>query len=317
MRVIFIVGCTGVGKSDLAFKWARSVDGHIINADSVQCFRSVNIGSNKPSPKLQAEVPHHLFNIVEEGKEFTAGDFRRSAFKTLKGLSDQKVSYVFIVGGSGFYLQALLKGMPSLPTVSIEERKKVIRNFEEYGLDALYKELKDRDPDYADKVHCRDMYRILRAIEILRTQRQTITDIMAKFQPCLFPYPKIIVGLKCDRGRLRQRIQERTSYMLKLGLVDEVRNLLQRDLKEWPVIKSVGYKQVVLFLEGKMKREDLLEEIVCATMQLAKKQMTWFRNKYNPYWIDIGDVEHYHNVNKVWQLGIQRVSDKKHEDLSR
>ena len=317
MKVIFIVGPTGTGKSDLAFRWAKSVDGHIINSDSVQFFQSLNIGSNKPSKKIRVKVPHHLFDIVQEGKEFTAGDFRRLAVKALKDLSEKNVSYVFVVGGSGFYLQALLKGMPPLPTVLEEERKKVIKSFKEYGLDSLYKELKNRDPDYANKVDHRDSYRILRAIEILRTQSQTITQMMKNFQPCFFSYPKIMIGLRCDRKKLKQRIQERTDHMLKLGLIEEVQELLQKGLKDWPVMKSVGYKQVILFLEEQIKREDLLEEIVCATMKLAKKQMTWFRNKYTPYWIDVDDIEHYHDVNKIWQIGNQRIGDKKYENFSK
>ena len=302
MRVVFVVGPTGIGKSDLAFRWAKSVNGHIMNADSVQCFQSLNIGSNKPSRKLQAEISHHLFDIVKEGEEFTAGDFRRLALKTLKDLSDQKVSYAFIVGGSGFYLQALLKGMPPLPTVSIEERKKVIKSFKEYGLDVLYKELKDKDPAYADKVHHKDVYRILRAIEILRSQKQTITQMMKTFQPHLFPYPNIMIGLKSDRNLLRQKIRERTLQMLEMGLIDETRRLLQKGLKNWPVMKSVGYKQVALFLEGQIKEEDLLEEIVRVTMKLAKKQMTWFKNKYTPYWIDVEEIHQYQDINKTWEL---------------
>ena len=305
MRVVFIVGPTGIGKSDLAFKWAKSVDGYIVNADSVQCFQSLNVGSNKPSKKLQKEVPHHLFDIVKEGEEFTAGDFRRLALKTLKDLSDRKTSYAFVVGGSGFYLQTLLKGMPSFPIVPIEERKKVIKKFDKYGLDCLYEELKNRDPVYADKVHYKDAYRILRAIEILRSQSQTITQIMKTFQPHIFPYPKIMIGLKCDRNSLRKKIQERTCQMLKVGLINEVEILIQKGLRDWPIMKSVGYKQVILFLEGQIKKEDLLEEIVRATMKLAKKQMTWFKNKYTPYWIDTEEVHQYQDINEVWELKSQ------------
>ena len=317
MRVIFIVGPTGVGKSDLAFKWAESVKGHIINADSVQCFQSLSIGSSKPSKQLQTEVPHHLFDIVKDGGEVTAGDFRRLALETLKYLYNKKIPYVFVVGGSGFYLQALLKGMHPLPTVSIEERNSVIKSFKEYGLDALYKELRDKDPVYANKVHHKDVYRILRAIEILRRQPQTITEMIKSFQPCFFPYPKIMIGLRCDRSQLRERIQARTCQMLKIGLIDEVQALVQKGLKDWPIMKSVGYKQVMLFLEGQIKRENLLEEIVCATMKLAKKQMTWFKNKYDPYWIDVGDVSQYHDVNKVWQIGSQIMDDNEYEGLSK
>ena len=315
MRTIFIVGPTGVGKSDLAFKWAKSVDGHIINADSVQCFQSLNIGSNKPSKQLQNEIPHHLFDIVKEGGEFTAGDFRRSALKIFKYLDDQRISYAFVVGGSGFYLQALLKGMHPLPTVSIEERNSVMKSFKECGLDFLYKELKDRDPIYADKVHHRDTHRILRAIEILRKTPQTITQMLKGFQPCFFPYPKIMIGLKCDRNQLRQKVRSRTYKMLKRGLIDEVQILVEKGLTDWPIMQSVGYKQVRLFLEKKIKKEDLLEEIVHATMRLAKKQMTWFRNKYTPYWIDVNDVDQYHDVNKIWQIGSQIMDHKEHENL--
>ena len=295
MKVIFIVGPTGAGKSYLAFKWAKSVHGQILNADSVQCFKSLHIGANKPSKQLQAEVPHHLFGIVQEGNNFTAGDFRRSALCKLKELSDQKIPYVFVVGGSGFYLQALLKGMQHFPKSSLEKRSHIIKDMENYGLDFLYKELQDKDPLYAKKVHYRDKYRILRGVEILRMQPQTITQIQQQFQSNVFPYPKALIGLKCDRGELRRSIQIRTCQMLELGFIEEVRELLQRGLRDWPALKSVGYKQVVMFLEGQIKKENLLEEIVQATMRLAKKQMTWFRNKYSIYWIDKKEVNQCHN----------------------
>lgn len=286
MQVIFIVGPTGTGKSLLAIKWAKAVHGQILNADSVQCFKSLHIGANKPSKQLQAEVPHHLFDIVQEGKSFTAGDFRRAALYKLKELSDQKNSYAFVVGGSGFYLQALLKGMHPFPKVSLENRDRVVKDMSHYGLDFLYKELQTKDPLYAQKIHRKDKYRILRGVEILRTQPQTITQMQQKFQLYTFPYPKALIGLKCDRNELKRNIQIRTCQMLQLGLIEEVRVLLQKGLKDWPALKSVGYKQVVMFLEGQIKKEDLLEEIVQATMRLAKKQMTWFRNKYSVYWID-------------------------------
>ncbi len=288
MRVIFIVGPTGVGKSDFATHWAKSVNGHILNADSVQCFKSLNIGANKPSSLLQAEVPHHLFDIVEEGQSFTAGDFRRTALKQLKKLTIQKVSHVFVVGGSGFYLQALLKGMPQFPKASTQERQNIMKDLKTYGLNFLYQELQSKDPLYAKKVHPQDHYRIVRGVEILRIQPKTITQIESAFQPDVFPYPKTLIGLKCERKQLKKNLQIRTNQMLQAGLIEEVEALLKKGLRDWPVLQSVGYKQVIELLEGRMKQEELIEGILRASMKLAKKQMTWFRNKYSDiHWISL------------------------------
>ena len=286
MKVVFIVGPTGSGKSDLAMKWAKASTGHIVNADSVQFFKSLNIGANKPSPKAQAEVPHHLFSIVKEGQHFTAGDFRRIALQTLTQLAKQNCPYVFVVGGSGFYIQALIKGMPSLPKVSKEIRNSVIQELKTYGLDSLYKQIKWRDPAYAKKIHPQDTHRIIRGVEILRRQPQTITEMMEKFEDQPFPYPKALIGLKCDRTQLKNKIQKRTANMLASGLIEEVHHLIERGLKDWRPLQSVGYKQVVGFLDGQIKKEHLFDEIVQANMRLAKKQMTWFKNKYIIHWIE-------------------------------
>lgn len=299
MKVIFVVGPTGSGKSDLAVNWAKAVQGHILNADSVQFFQSLHIGANKPSEQVQIQVPHHLLDIVKEGDHFTAGDFRRVALEKLAILNQQQVPYVFIVGGSGFYLQALLKGMYPIPKSSTQGRHDVVNDLKAYGLGFLYGQLQAKDPLYAKKIHPKDTHRILRSLEILRKQSQTLTEVMDSFQPQSFPYPQKMVGLKCDRRALKVKLQERTDRMLKAGFIEEVQNLRQKGLKDWSPLTSVGYKQVMDFLDGRIEKKCLFQAIVQANMRLAKKQMTWFKNKCEIIWIEadqFNEVSFFHKV---------------------
>lgn len=298
-RLLFVVGATATGKSDLAVAIAEKATApapQIINCDSVQFFDGVEIGAAKPGPELLARARHHLVGHVPVGDDYTAGDFRRDA---LRLMAENPLPSWLAVGGSGFYVQALEKGMYDVPEIPAGLREELESEAARPGgLGRLYDELKTRDSDAAAKIAGADRYRILRALEILRAHpAETLTEIRARFaslQPPA-PFSAAKIGIYCSRERLRERVVGRTRAMLARGLIREVESLRaslkDQGLKDWAPLRSVGYNEVQKFLDGQLRRDELEPAIVTSTMQLAKRQMTWFKRDTQIEWFESEDVE--------------------------
>jgi tRNA dimethylallyltransferase len=285
--VIFVVGSTASGKSDWAMQWCKRFGGVIVNCDSVQVYKKLDIGSAKPTKQEQAEVVHYLVDYVSPFEEVTAGVYSRHFFSTVEKIPGD--GPVFVVGGTGFYFLAIEKGMYPVKEVSPELKAQVEKEIAEPGgVERLYKELKDIDPEYAAKIHLADHYRLGRAIELIRLEGKGVTAIKKEFDALQnpFPYPLLKVGLQWDRDELRKRIELRTQKMLNAGLVNEVRQLLDEGLKIWAPMSSVGYKETIQFLNGEISEKELSELIVTNTYQLAKRQRTWFQRDKAIQWFD-------------------------------
>ncbi len=285
--VIFVVGSTATGKSDWALKMAQKFSGVIFNCDSVQVYKEINIGSAKPSLEERQLVPHYLLDYVEPNDEMTAGQFTRDFFAEMLKVPENVP--VFVVGGTGFYFQALEKGMYPVTAIPQEIQDSVNASLETIeGCEALYKELQERDPAAAKKIHPADHYRIGRAIELMRSHGKSLTEIRADFakQQSIFPYPLLKIGLNWDRDVLRTRILERTEKMISAGLIDEVKGLLSRGLQEWGPLSSVGYFETMEYLENNETIDWLKNEIATNTHQLAKRQKTWFQRDKEIRWFD-------------------------------
>lgn len=291
-RVLFLVGPTASGKSDAAVTLAEATGAEIINCDSVQFFAGVEIGAAKPEPELLSRARHHLVGHVPVGHEYNAGDFRRDALKIITSSGCERF---IAVGGSGFYVQALEKGMYDVPEVASEVREQLDRQAAEPGgFMRLHEELKGRDPRTAEKIDPNDRYRILRSLEILRSHpAETLSEIRERFRAVQPPQPfrSQKIGLFCDRALLRERVTARSRRMLASGLISEVENLRAQiralGLADWAPLRSVGYNEVQDFLDGKLRRESLEEQIITSTMQLAKRQMTWFKRDPETQWFTL------------------------------
>lgn len=284
--LLFILGPTASGKSDIAIEIAeRCRPTSILNCDSIQFFDGVEIGAAKPTPKDLARVPHFLIGHRAKGSEYTAGDFRREALKTMAELSDRDF---LAVGGSGFYVQALEKGMFEVPPVAPEIRETLEAEMVKAGPETLHLELRERDPETASRIQPRDRYRILRALELLRSGTETLTEMRARFERERLPAPfqASKIGLRVDRDRLRERVTLRTRKMLEAGLIEEVAQLRSEGLTNWAPLRSVGYKETQAFLDGEITRAELEPLIVTSTLQLAKRQMTWFRRDSEIRWLN-------------------------------
>ncbi|MBS1970481.1 MAG: tRNA (adenosine(37)-N6)-dimethylallyltransferase MiaA [Bdellovibrionales bacterium] len=285
--VIFVVGTTASGKSQWALDMAQDLSGSIVNCDSIQLYKSLDIGAAKPSREEMARVPHYLYDYIPEGATMTAGNYSRDFFPCVEKLpADQPV---FVVGGTGFYFQAIEKGMYPVrqtPPAIQQEIAEILKT--EEGAAKLYEEFQRIDPEAAQKIHTRDHYRLGRAMELIRAEGKSVTQIQKEFaeSQAPFPYPLLKIGLRWDREILRERVKLRTQKMLEAGLIEEVQGLLARGLGDWDALQSVGYKEVLEYLRENKSKEWLFENITQNTMGLAKRQRTWFQRDTEIHWFD-------------------------------
>lgn len=286
-KLIFLAGPTAVGKTDLAIELAKNLEAEIVNADSIQCYELLQIGAAKPSAKQLEMVPHHLIGFWPLAQQLTVADFQRAALKVFSEAGSRGIKALVVVGGSGFYLGALQNGLTKLEPIPLEIRQQVERDLQEKGLPFLYEELRISDPDTSEKIHANDSYRILRSLEIIRTHKQPLSELKKQNQ---YDQPLEVQWLCCDRLRseLHERIELRTNQMLKDGLVGEVQSLINQGFQASPALQSIGYAEVLQFLEGKISSDELAQRITQKTRQLAKRQLTWFRHQVpQASWLDL------------------------------
>lgn len=316
LKVVFVVGPTASGKSALALKWAQEFSGAIINCDSIQLFKSVDIGSAKPSAEEFQKVPHFLFDYVPPGQEMTAGEYRRDFFALLEKI-EKKFPIVFVVGGTGFYFQAIEKGMYSIGKADQQTQEKVEAELEVLGgPERLHEELKKADPESAAKISINDHYRLGRAIEVIRYHGMPISEVKKKFENEVepFPFPLLKLGIKASRQELEPGVLLRTKNMLAAGLIKEVEGLLEQNLENWAPLSSVGYLETVQFLKlkkasknwpeiEKNELKNLQDLIVQNTLRLAKKQRTWFQRDQQIQWLKMNDEATGRNIISEWLTG--------------
>lgn len=283
-NIVALVGPTASGKSDIALKLARETGAAILSCDSLLVYQDLTIGTAKPSPEELVEVRHYGINLVAPNQPFTAGDYVRYA-RTVIDQTAKDGTPLLIVGGTGFYLKALLCGVWDAPPTHPEVRERIEKEVAGLTPDerasVLYARLQALDPDYASKVMRNDLYRVIRALEIIEVTGQPVSTILASRQlQNPLPYEVSIIGSKRDRIDLDRRIAERMNAMFAKGLVKETQELVARfgDLSHLPrPLHCVGYSEVVQFLEGKLTLPQTRERITISTRQLAKKQMTFFK----------------------------------------
>lgn len=288
-KVIFIQGTTASGKSHWALELAQKYGGAIVNCDSIQVYKEIEIGTAKPSLEERALVPHYLFDFISPPHEYTAGEYTRDFFKTLSEMTE---AVVWVVGGTGFYFQAIEKGMYPIrkadpKTIAEIEGELVLPG----GAEKLYKELQVIDPEFAKKISPNDHYRLARALEVFRTEGKNITQVQSEFSSLQkpFPFPLLKLGVKRSKEQLLESVAVRSQKMLALGLIDEVQAMLAKGYKDWSPLQSVGYKEVVQFLNGELQDHELESKIVQGTMRLAKKQRTWFQRDSQIEWFEFSE----------------------------
>jgi tRNA dimethylallyltransferase len=274
--VLILGGPTGSGKSQAALEIASRYSTEIVNADSRQIYRDLVIGTNQPSDIEKQTAPHHLFSFLSPDQSFSVADYERLAYPTLQEiLSRSKLP--LIVGGTGFYIKAILRGVWAVPAKDPELRHRLKKIETEKGREHLHKVLQRVDPKSSRKVPAADSYRVQRALEIYFQTGRKRSDIPQPNER--FSSVKLFLDLPPDE--LKQRIQKRTELLFDKGWIDEVRELLTRyhGFELMPASASLGYREIIQFLQGKVSLEDCKDQIFRKTWQYARRQRTWFRNQ--------------------------------------
>jgi len=285
-RIILIVGPTASGKSELAVRLAEEIRGEIVNADSMQFYAGMEIGTARPSAELMSRVPHHLFGIVDPDTNFSAADFMAVARDAITDIiSRQKVPLV--VGGTGLYLRVLLCGLAESPSADEEYRNELIRYASEHGSQALHDKLAGVDPLTAARLHVNDRLRIIRALEVYHQTGRPLSELHSAHGFASEHYDALKIGLKVERGLLYGRIDKRVDAMINEGLVSEVQSLLSRGY--CPELKSmgaIGYREICEYLAGKMTLPEAVDLTKQNTRHYAKRQVTWFKKDSTIKWLE-------------------------------
>jgi tRNA dimethylallyltransferase len=294
-KLIVIVGPTGIGKTKLAIQLARRFNGEIINADSRQIYRYMDIGTAKPTQEEQELVLHHLIDIIEPNREFSLADYQSLAYGAIDILH-LRGKLPFLVGGSGLYVWSVLEGW-IIPQVAPDTafRREQEKKAETGQSEKLYEELKKIDPIAAGRIDPRNVRRVIRALEVSKTTAKPFSQLQKKKPP---PFQSLIIGLTADRKELYRRNDERVDNMVKLGFVEEVGKLLKMgyDLS-LPSMSSIGYREIGQYLQGELTLDEAIYKIKVGTHRFIRHQYAWFRLKDERIkWFDVekmseGEVE--------------------------
>lgn len=301
-HVLSIVGPTATGKSGLAMRISPDLGGEIVNADALQVYRELEIGTAKPPAEDRRSVRHHLIDVIDPEEGFSAGEFARRASDVIEKLwTGGKLP--ILVGGSGLYMKALLDGINEIPEVPRRLRDELRCRLESEGLASLREELVLLDPSTANRLAEGDTQRLLRALEVVLATGRPLSDWIAEEPPKNKRIRARKVGLTLPRALLYDRIRTRVEAMLDSGWLHEVESLLNQGYSgEEPAFQAIGYRQLVRHLRGEISLRDAVEDTVRSTRQYAKRQLTWFRKDTSIAWFDAADSAELDAEVRRWLL---------------
>ena len=301
-RVIVIVGPTASGKTSLSIELAKKLNGEIISADSMQIYRKMTIGTAKPTKEEMQGIPHHMIDIVEPNEDFNVAMYRKMAEEKIEEILSKNKTPI-IVGGTGLYIDTLVNGIEFQDIENdLEYRKQLKQQTQINGVDWLFEELRKVDPDAAKVIEKNNIRRVIRALEIYKVTGKTKTEI-DKESIKGSKYDYIIFGLLWNREELYNRINLRVDIMIKDGLIEEVKSLIEKEGFSKTALQGLGYKEVVDYLEEKISYEDMIEKIKMETRRYAKRQMTWFKRNKTIVWLDAKDKE------KMFSEVLRRINE--------
>ncbi|WP_374992058.1 tRNA (adenosine(37)-N6)-dimethylallyltransferase MiaA [Paenibacillus sp. LHD-38] len=291
--LLVLIGPTAVGKTRMSLDIAKAWNAEIISGDSMQVYRGMDIGTAKLPFDEREGIPHHLIDISEPEVPYSAADFQAGATQAISQIAERG-KLPFIVGGTGLYVESVCYQFQFAEIGSDEAfRQEQERFATEQGAEALHARLSAIDPPAGERLHPNDLRRVIRALEVYHMTGQTFSEQQAG-QTKVSPYELCIIGLTMDRAELYRRIEQRVDEMMEQGLVDEVRQLLNRDVPPAAVaMQGLGYKEIADYLRGDCTLEAAVERLKRDTRRFAKRQLSWFRHMNDIHWIDMG--ENFHN----------------------
>jgi tRNA dimethylallyltransferase len=303
-KVVILLGPTGVGKTGVSLLLAKILHTEIINADSMQIYRHMDIGTAKPSPGERKDVKHHMINIADPWETYSTGKYIAAVSPIFENLHRQGEIPV-VVGGTGLYIKAMTRGIFSGPSADWRLREELLA-MEQEEKGTLYDYLKALDPVAIEKITPNDTRRIIRALEVCLKGSAKMSEMQQTLTQPL-PYEFIKIGITRVRKELYRMIEERIDGMVKAGLIEEVRKVIKMTedavapsphlaVSSFTSMQAIGYKEIALHLRGEMP---LAESVICikkASRRYAKRQFTWFRKEENIHWFDITGITDHHEV---------------------
>ena len=279
ISVGFIVGPTGAGKSALAMEVAERAHCEIVNADSRQFYRGMDLGTAKPSAEDRRRVPHHLIDVRNPDESLDVAEFAQLARAAIDDIAARGRNPL-VVGGSGLYLRVIRGGIFRGPPASPQIRDRLAKVAAERGVAHLHQRLREIDPEAANRIGVNDLYRIVRALEVFELTGETISAHQDRHRFADIGYDTLTVGIEVERKKLYQAIDARFDAMVAAGLVEEVRALVEAGYSpEKPPLSTIGYKQIAAYLRGEMTQADAIALAKQESRRLAKRQLTWFRRE--------------------------------------
>lgn len=301
-KIIILTGPTGVGKTALSLFLAQKFNAEIVNADSMQIYRYLDIGTAKPTPTERAAVPHHLIDIRHPDEDYDAAQFRADANRVIKDIM-ARGKQALVVGGTMLYLKVLTQGIFPSPPADKTLRQHLKHLAEEKGRKWLHQYLRQIDPEAAHKIHPTDMVRLIRAIEVYELTGKPISWHQRQHRFQASPYDYLKICLYLPRETLYKRINERVELMFKQGLVAEVENLLKMgytsDLKP---LQAIGYRHIIAYLKGEYTLEKAKELIKRDTRRYAKRQLSWWRQDKEILWYQPQEKEAIERIIEQWLI---------------
>ena len=286
-KLVIIAGPTAIGKSDIGVELAKIIGGEIISADSMQVYKGMDIGTAKINKDEMQNIPHYLVDVLDPKDDFNIVFFKEEAKRLIEDINCRG-NIPIIVGGTGFYIQSVLYDIDFEDTVeNTEYRENLTKLAKEKGPIYLHDMLKNVDSKSAENIHYNDLKRVIRALEYFEQTGRKISDHNEMESQKESPYNYSFFVLSDDRERIYDRIDNRVDKMIELGLVDEVKSLLDNGLnRDFVSMKGLGYKEIIAFLEGEISLEEAIRIIKRDTRHFAKRQITWFKREKDVIWID-------------------------------
>ena len=283
-NIICITGPTASGKTALAVELAKELNGEVVSCDSMYVYKYMNIGTAKPSLEEQQGIPHHMIDVAEPEEDFSVSRYCELATPIVDDIVSRGKTAV-IAGGTGLYMDALIKGNTFAPCPSTGCRERLEAQADEMGMEYMQNLLQSIDPEAAARIH--DRKRLIRALEVYYETGETITAHNLKTQAIPPRYSPLWIGLDFeDREELYRRIDSRVDIMLEAGLIDEIKSLLARGIPaKCTAMQAIGYKEFIAALEGQMTIQEAAAQVQQSSRRYAKRQLTWFRRNENMNWI--------------------------------
>lgn len=309
MRIL-LLGPTAVGKTSLSICLANKLDAEIISTDSRQCYKYMNVGTATPTKEERSGIPHYNLSIIDPATKDSVVNFYERAMEWEKEI-ETRGKNVLYVGGSTLHVQCVIQPLDDVPEADEENIEQLENRIADEGIESLYEQLQDVDPDYAQKMDGMNTQRIIRALDVWMQTGRPFSSFHSDNNTIEVPDDMLVFGLKRNRQKLYDRINQRVENMFDQGFLNEVKSILDRGYTlDDPGLNTVGYKEAIAFLNDEISREKMIKDMKTQTRRYAKRQLSWFRRWDFIDWIDI---EKYSTSEAADYIG-QQLAAKPNKD---